>query len=58
MQATFLTPVNQAVPDNPALQAELEALDPDDLELRCRRSGMSRAGGRWLPQTWAWCSVL
>ena len=46
MQATFLKPADQAVPENPALQAELEGLGPDDLELRCRRSGMSRAGGR------------
>ena len=46
VQATFLKPANQAVPENAALKAELDALGQDDLELRCRRSGMSRAGGR------------
>lgn len=32
------------MPVNPALQAELEALSPEELETRCRRSGLSRRG--------------
>jgi hypothetical protein len=32
------------VPDNPELRVELEALSPEELETRCRRSGLSRRG--------------
>lgn len=32
------------MPDNPKLRAELEALSPEALETRCRRSGLSRRG--------------
>ena len=33
------------MPENTKLRAELEALPQDALELRCRRSGVSRKGG-------------
>jgi len=45
MQATFLRgPV--AGEENAELAAELEALPDEELETRCRRSGLSKRGGR------------
>lgn len=46
VQATFLQPPDQQVVENAALRAELDALGPDELETKCRRSGVSRAGDR------------
>ena len=45
MQATFLRgPV--AGEENAELAAELEVLPDEELETRCRRSGLSKRGGR------------
>jgi hypothetical protein len=44
-QATFLRGSTASeLPDNPELRAQLEALAPEELEMRCRRSGLSRRG--------------
>jgi hypothetical protein len=44
-QATFLRGSTASdLPDNPELRAQLEALSPEELEMRCRRSGLSRRG--------------
>jgi hypothetical protein len=44
-QATFLRGSTASeLPDNPELRAQLEALAPEELEMRCRRSGLSRCG--------------
>ncbi|GAB4814277.1 hypothetical protein N2152v2_001323 [Parachlorella kessleri] len=43
--ATFLRGSSQTG-GNPELEAELEALPPEELEARCRRSGLSRKGGK------------
>jgi hypothetical protein len=44
-QATFLRGSTASeLPDNPELRAQLEALTPEALEARCRRSGLSRRG--------------
>ena len=45
LQATFLKGKTGDA-GNSALRAELEALDPDTLAIRCRRNGLSRAGDR------------
>ena len=46
-QATFLRSGGDAsAAVNTALEAELEALGDEELELRCRRAGVSRKGGR------------
>jgi hypothetical protein len=44
-QATFLRGSTASeLPDNPELRAQLEALAPEALETRCRRSGLSSRG--------------
>ena len=45
-QATFLAPDTSAAAEPRELRAELDALADDALELRCRRAGLSRRGGR------------
>lgn len=46
LQATFLRGSSSAGADSEGeLAAELEALPADDLEIRCRRNGLSR---RWV----------
>ncbi|PRW57019.1 U2 snRNP-associated SURP motif-containing -like isoform X1 [Chlorella sorokiniana] len=47
LQATFLRSGGDAsAPANSVLEAELEGLGDEELELRCRRAGVSRKGGR------------
>ncbi|KAL4450080.1 hypothetical protein ABPG77_010749 [Micractinium sp. CCAP 211/92] len=47
LQATFLRSGGASgATHNSALEAELEALGDDELDTRCRRSGVSRKGGR------------
>ena len=47
LQATFLRgPVAGLGEDDASLAAELDALPDEDLEMRCRRSGLSKRGGR------------
>ena len=47
LQATFLRgPVAGLGEEDASLAAELEALPEEDLEMRCRRSGLSKRGGR------------
>ena len=52
LQATFLRASTggggdgEGAAPNEALDAELEALPDDELEIRCRRAGLSRKGGR------------
>ncbi len=49
MQATFLRGASALFSrktENPALAAELEELDSDQLDTRCRRNGLSKKGGR------------
>jgi len=46
-QATFLRSGGDAsAPASSLLEAELEGLGDEELELRCRRAGVSRKGGR------------
>lgn len=48
-QATFLrgtSALSSKRTGNPSLAAELEELDDDRLETRCRRNGLSKKGGR------------
>lgn len=49
MQATFLrgtSALSSKKVENPSLAAELEELDGDRLDTRCRRNGLSKKGGR------------
>ena len=49
MQATFLrgaSALSSRKTENPSLAAELEELDNDQLDTRCRRNGLSKKGGR------------
>lgn len=49
MQATFLrgtSALSSRKTENPSLAAELEELDGDRLDTRCRRNGLSKKGGR------------
>ncbi len=46
MQATFLRGPAPGVEENAELAAELEGLPDEELETRCRRSGLSKRGGR------------
>ncbi len=47
LQATFLRgPVAGLGEEDASLAAELEALPDEELEMRCRRSGLSKRGGR------------
>lgn len=49
MQATFLrgtSALSSKKAGNPSLAAELEELDNDRLDTRCRRNGLSKKGGR------------
>lgn len=49
MQATFLrgtSALSSKKSENPSLAAELEELDGDRLDTRCRRNGLSKNGGR------------
>ena len=47
LQATFLRgPVPGLGEEDASLAAELEALPEEELEMRCRRSGLSKRGSR------------
>ena len=49
LQATFLRGTSALASkkaESPALAAELEQLDDDRLDTRCRRNGLSKKGGR------------
>lgn len=49
LQATFLrgtSALSSKKTENPSLAAELEELDGDRLDTRCRRNGLSKTGGR------------
>ncbi len=46
MQATFLRSSASGLEEDAELAAELEALPDEELETRCRRSGLSKRGGR------------
>ena len=49
MQATFLrgtSALSSKKAENPGLAAELEELDGDRLDTRCRRNGLSKKGGQ------------
>ena len=46
VQATFLRGPAAGAEENAELAAELEALPDEELETRCRRSGLSKRGGR------------
>ena len=46
MQATFLRGPAAGAEENAELAAELEALPDEEVETRCRRSGLSRRSGR------------
>ena len=49
IQATFLrgtSALSSKKTENPSLAAELEELDGDRLDTRCRRNGLSKKGGR------------
>lgn len=46
VQATFLGGGSGSPSEDAELQTQIDALDDEALELRCRRSGLSRQGGR------------
>lgn len=46
MQATFLRGSASGLEEDAELAAELETLPDEELETRCRRSGLSKRGGR------------
>ena len=46
MQATFLRGSASGLEEDAELAAELEALPDEELETRCRRSGLSKRDGR------------
>ena len=46
VQATFLRGSASRLDNDAELAAELEALPDEELETRCRRSGLSKRGGR------------
>jgi len=49
LQATFLrgaSALSNRKTENPVLAAELEQLQDDQLDTRCRRNGLSKKGGR------------
>ncbi len=49
LQATFLrgaSVLSNRKAENPVLAAELEQLQDDQLDTRCRRNGLSKKGGR------------
>ncbi len=49
LQATFLrgaSALSNRKAENPVLAGELEQLQDDQLDTRCRRNGLSKKGGR------------